>query len=296
MLTVPYCTTGEFIEYPTLLDVLGLRSGDLQPADQTAILHKLLMMSTRWVDSYVEMGAEGTLTAHQRTENKRIRPDRHGRILWHPDHIPVVSVSSLQYGPTLGSLTTYNSPAAFIEDGRTIVLDLSAATTSWSGSLQFGGPPPGRDSYATLAYIAGYPNTLLTSDVIAGATSLPVGDTTGVQPGDALRIFDPGLDEPVTVASTWAPATGPGSLPLTAGLAGAHTTTTPTRVSVMPHDVFEASALYTIALLMRPDSSAEDAFPDMRGGISTRLADSRKDGSGLIFEAEHLLEPYRRVF
>lgn len=295
LLTVPYCTTAEFIEWPTFLDTFDLRSGDLQPQDQTATLNKLLLTGSAWCDNYVEMGAEGTLTAHVRTENKRIRPDRGGRLLWHPDHIPFISLQSLAYGSRLGSLTTYTSPPTFPEDGRSVVIDLQGGTSAWSGSLQFGAPMTGQQ-YATMTYQAGFPNTLLASNVTSGAMSLPLLDVLGIQPGQTLRVYDPGADENVTVNAGWTPTSGPASLPLVSGLLNAHTATTPVRVSAMGSDTFEACANYTIAMLMRPDSTAEDAFPDMKGGISTRLSDSRKDGSGLVFEAQHLLEPYRRVF
>lgn len=295
MLTVPYVTTAEFTEWPTFLDLLNLRSGDSQLAHQTAVLNKVLLTASEWCDNYCEMGVGGTLTAHRNTENARLRPDRSGRLLFHPSHIPVVSVESVAYGTTLGNLTTYTAPPTWVEDGRQIVVDMQGATTAWSGSLQFGGPPPGGELYTTWAYTAGFPNTLLSSDVTAGAVSLPVADVTGAQPGQQLKLFDPGQDEVVIVAGTWVPTVGPAVLPLATATTKPHAAVGPVRVSAMGQDLFEACANYAIALLMRPDTQAEDAFPDMRGGISTRLADSRKDGSGLVFEAQHLLKPYRRT-
>lgn len=295
LLTVPYVTTAEFVEYPTFLDLLNLRSGDTQLAHQTAVLNKILLMASQWCDNYCEMGADGTLTAHTRVENKRMRPNRYGQFLWHPDHIPLVSLQSVAYGRTMAQQTVYTSPTIFIEDGRSAVVDLQAGTAQWSGQLQFGPPAVGVELYTTWNYTAGYPNTLLASSVSAGAMSLSVADVTGVQPGQTLRIYDPGLDESVVVGSNWVPTTGSAILPLAAGTLNAHNTTGPVRVSAMGSDVLQASAYYAISMLMRPDTQAEDAFPDMRGGVSTRLADSRKDGSGLVFEAQHLLEPYRRV-
>lgn len=295
MLTVPYISTAEFVEWPTFLDLLNLRSGDGQLVHQTAILNKILLSASKFADNYCEMGADGTLTAHQRTENKRMRPDRYGRLLWHPDHIPVISVQSVGYGRTMGQISTYNNPSTFVEDLRNVVVDLQGGTSQWSGSLQFGPPAPGVELYTVWNYTAGFPNTLLTSNVIVGATSLPVADVTGIQPGQVLRIFDPGLDENVYVASTWTPTVGAGTVPLATGLLNAHTISGPVRVTAMGEDILQATGYYAISMLMRPDTSAEDAFPDMRGGVSTRLADSRKDGSGLVFEAQHLLETYRRV-
>lgn len=295
LLSVPYMSTAEFVEWPTFLDLLNLRSGDTSLTDQTATLNKILLSASAWVDNYCEMGADGSLTAHARTENKRMRPDRWGRFLWHPDHTPLISLTSMGYGTTIGSLTTYTAPAVFVEDARTAVVDLQAGNAQWSGSLQFGAPSAGGEVYTTWSYLAGYPNTLLTTTANAGATSLQLSEVMGIQAGQTLRVYDPGFDESITVASAWTPTTGPASIPLASGLLNGHATGAPVRVSAIPQDVFQATGLYAIALLMRPDTAAEDAFPDMRGGISTRLADSRKDGSGLVFEAQHLLEPYRRV-
>lgn len=291
---MPYVSTAEFIEYPTFLDLLNLRSNDSQLAHQSAILNKILLMASQWVDNYCEMGADGTLSAHTRIENKRMRPDRSGRFRWHPDHIPLISLQSLAYGSTASSLTTFTNPSVFIEDGRTAIVDLQAGASQWSGQLQFGAPSSRYELLTSWNYTAGYPNTLLASDATAGAVLLSVADATGVQPGQTLRIYDPGLDESVVVGTSWVPTTGPGVVPLAAGTLYAHSTAGPVRVSAMGPDILQATVYYGISMLMRPDTSAEDPFPDMRGGISTRLADSRKDGSGLVFEAQHLLRPYRR--
>jgi hypothetical protein len=294
-LTVPYVTTAELVEFPTFLDLLNLRSGDPQLTHQTAVLNKILLMASGWCDSYVSIGSEGTLSAHTRTENKRLYPDRRGRLLWHPDHIPFISLESVSYGRSLTQLTTVTAPSVFTEDERNIVLDLAGATTAWSGSLSFGGPPSGAELLTTWTYTAGYVNTLLTAGVPAGGLLLPVADVIGIQPGQGLRIFDPGLDEPITVASSWVLSAGPGTLPLTTGLLHAHTVSGPVRVSAMGFDILEACVLYAISLLMRPESTAEDAFPDMPGGISTRAADARRDGSGLVGQARQLLASYRRT-
>lgn len=294
---VPYVTTAEFVEWPTFLDLLNLRSGDPQLTHQTSVLNKTLLTASTWCDSYVDLGAgaDATLAAHTRVENKRMRPDRAGRLLLHPDHIPFVSLESIAYGRYLGGMTAYTSPPVFVEDGRSVVLDVGKSGGSWSGSLQFGVSSSAGELYTSWSYTAGFPNALLTGPVAAGGQLLPVSDVTGIQPGQQLRVFDPGLDESVIVSTFWAATVGPAILPLTSGLLHNHTLAQPVRVSVMPLDIFEACALYTIALLMRPDTKAEDAFPDMKGGVSTRLADSRADGSGLVGQARELLESYRRV-
>lgn len=294
MILVPYASFAEFKAYPTFLDLLNLRSGDTSLADQNDELNNVLLTASEWVDNYVELGAGATLTAHVRTEYARLRPDRWGRLSYHPNHIPVISVTSLAYGRTMGTMTTFTTPTVWIEDGRHMVADLQAGSSQWSGMLQLGPPAAGVEMYTVWTYIAGYPNTLLSASITAGATSLVVGDATGITPGLVMRVWNPGAEEAVTVASGYTTGT---TIPLAAPTANGHTVTAtnPIRVSAMGKDIREAAILYAIALLMRPDTAREDAFPDSRHGASTRLGDSRQDGSGLIFEAQHLLEPYRRI-
>lgn len=295
MPTNPYVTTASFTAHPTYLDLNNLRSGDALAADQTAQLRDLLSKASAWADSYVDLGAETAagLGAHTATEQVRLRADRNGRLAFHASHIPVISVTSLAYGSSIGTLTTYTSPTVWIEDGRQIITELGAGTSTWSGSLQFGAPAGG-NLFTRWVYVAGYVNTLLAADRTAGETSITVTDGTGIAAGAVLRICEPGAEEFVTVSNAY--VTGSTTVPLTAGLTFDHdATTTPCGVSTLPADVHLAVVLYTTALLMRPDTTAEDAFPDARIGPSTRKTDARQDGSGLVGEAKRLLRSYRRV-
>jgi hypothetical protein len=147
--------------------------------------------------------------------------------------------------------------------------------------------------YTTWTYVAGYVTTLLAAGATAGATSLTVKDPTGIIAGDVLRIWEPGVEEAVTVANSYLP--GSTTVPLTAALTNTHTAAA--GISQLPADAQQAVVNYTCALLLRPDTAAEDAFPDAKVGVSTRTADSRKDGSGLVAEAVRLLRDggYGRV-
>ncbi|MGH3827310.1 MAG: hypothetical protein ACRDQX_09075 [Pseudonocardiaceae bacterium] len=274
---------------------MNIASGDTVLAHQVATLTRLLLISSNYIDNYCEMGPAGSLSAHARTENLRLRADRYGRLRFHPSSIPFIALTSLSYGGTLGQQTTYTGVQSFVEDGRTVIIDAQPSNTGWAGPLQFGALSPSRELLTTVSYTAGYVNTLLAADATAGASMLPVLDATGIQPSQALRVFDPPAgDETIQVTGTYVPSTGPTTLPLTTGLVNPHVTANPVRVSAMPDDVTQACIFYTIAMLMRPESTAESAFPDMKG-LDTRIADSRRDGSGLVFEVSHLLEPYRRI-
>jgi hypothetical protein len=62
----------------------------------------------------------------------------------------------------------------------------------------------------------------------------------------------------------------------------------------MPADMRLAIANYTISLLARPDTTAEDSFPNTGLASNTRKNDPRKTGSGLAAEAARILNSYAR--
>jgi hypothetical protein len=62
----------------------------------------------------------------------------------------------------------------------------------------------------------------------------------------------------------------------------------------MPAEARTAIAQYATALLMRPDTAAEDQFPNTQLASNTRRNDPQ-DGSGLIAEAARTLSSYGRV-
>lgn len=301
MLVLPYVTVASFKAYPTFLEVMNLRSGDPSVADQTAELYNILLKASAMADRYVEYGvssgnmAAGTLTAHARTENARVRTRYDGRISYHPDHGPVTALTSLSTGYSPNSLNSVTDLSNFwIEDGKQIVGYPGGVTSPGFGALQFGSIVTSGEVYAQWTYTAGYPNTLLAADVAQGATSVTVLDATGLVAGQVLRIWDPGLEEAVTIAANY--TAGSTTVPLTSALHNAHsgTSTTPIGISAVPADLHLAVILYAAALLQRPDSESEDAFPSAHVKSNARVG-GNIDGSGFVMEAELLLEPMRRV-
>jgi hypothetical protein len=301
VITLPYVTTASFKAYPTFLDVMNLRPGDSSAADQDQELFNILLKASSMADNYVEQGisapnaAAGTLTAHTRSENRRVRSKRDGLISCHPDHIPVSALTALAIGTTPNTVTPVTDLTNFwIEDGRQIVGCPGGLASPSLGALQFGTVVTSQDLFTTWTYVAGYANTLLAADATAGATSIQVTDATGITAGTVLRIWDPGKEEAVTVAASY--TAGSTTLPLTAGLKNAHTgaASVPIGVSALPADIHLAVILYAAALLQRPDSETEDTFPSASVKPNSRVGHNT-DGSGFVNEAEHLLEPYRRV-
>ena len=154
----------------------------------------------------------------------------------------------------------------------------------------------GRNGWAILVtYLNGYPHCSLTSAVAAGATSLPVNDTTGwaisnyygTYTGATGVIKDSGWQEAVhvTTAST---TSGPGNLTISAGLGYDHAAGT--LVSTIPATVEQACILFCTAEALT------------RGATTTTIHDigghaqfTGGDINGLIVQGELMLHPYRRT-
>jgi hypothetical protein len=285
--TTPYLTVPTFKAYPTYLDLQNLRSGDTVLADQDAELTNILLRASVWAVGHCNQ----PLHAHSTTQNLRLRPDRSGRLKWHPAHNPVKQVTALSYGYYPNQMQAITDlTGIWIEDDRQIIADVAPLSVGFN-ALQFGPPSWSSEVYTTWTYLAAYVTTTLANNPTQGATSLQVTDPTGVIAGDVLRIWEPGVEEPVIVANTYVP--GSTTVPLTTGLTHPHTAAA--GISQLPADAQQAIVNYAVALLLRPDTSKDDAFPDAPVQPSTREEDSRKDGSGLVAEAIRLLRPYRRT-
>lgn len=293
MITLPYVTTASFKAYPTFLDVMNLRPGDPSLSDQDDELFNILLKSSAWVDNYTEMGAgDGTLAAHVRVENTRVRVARDGRISYHPNHVPITALTALSTGVSPNSLTpVVDLTNLWLEDNRQIVGFPGGQSAPTFGVLQFGNATTTTELYTQWTYVAGYANTLLAATANSGTSSIQVQDATGIVKGSVLRIWDPGNEEAITVAASYSGGT---TLPLAAALKNTHANTVPTGVSGLPADVHLATILYAAALLQRPDSDEEDTYPSTQVRPNARVGKTT-DGSGFVMEAQHLLEPYRRV-
>lgn len=298
MLTEPYVMPVEFKAHPTFLDLGNLRSGSSSQAEQDAELYNILLRASSWADNFVSAGG---FKAHTVVEQCRTSVDGDGRLRLTPSDIPALSVQQVAYGASPTLITTLTNPTVWIEDGRQVIVELAGAS-SWSGSLQFG-PPVGRMAFVQWAYTAGYATTTLAATATASAASITVTDPTGlvgpsgILPGTTLRIWNPGKEEAVTVASTYTP--GSTTVPLTAALKNTHTYTagpgSAIGVSALPADAHLAVINAAVCLLARPDSLAEDSYPDTGMTTSTRDADPRHEGMGLLLEAKRILRSYRRT-
>ncbi|AEW92937.1 hypothetical protein SCATT_05660 [Streptantibioticus cattleyicolor NRRL 8057 = DSM 46488] len=296
MALAPYVSTAAFTAHPTYLDLDDLRVGDSTPGDQTAELYNILLMATEWADNY----AEQPLGAHIVVQRGRSRTDRYGRLHIHLQDRPYIAAGTIAYGYTPTALTTVAGQQVW-EENNNLLVPIAGASGPWAGTLQIGYPAAGQEVFVEAAYAAGWVATQTTGTTPAGATTLTLSDPTGIQPGGTYRIWEPGAEENVTVSPSWTPPpisatpTTPvaTAVPLTAPTQWAHTAAQD--VTNMPADLRLAVINYAVSQLLRPDTAAEDSYPDTHMAVGTRQGDTRQDGSGLVTEAERIIEKYRRV-
>lgn len=257
------------------------------------------MRASGWADNYCEL----RLGAHTVTEQTRARPDRDGLLYLTPSNFPVRSVLALGYGSNFQEMQLLPSlTQTWVEDARGIVISLLPYSAQFIGSLQFG-PVARPDSqlFIEYQYVAGYANTVLTSAVAAGGTSLNVLDPTGfVGPstgivgtlaGSTARIWEPGVEEAVTIASGY--TAGNTTIPLASALTNPHAAGV--TVSEFPAEVRQAIICHTVGLLLREDVTDDEPWPGTPFGPTARESERGGKAGGLLNHAMMLLEPYRRV-
>lgn len=307
-LAVPYLTPAGFAAYPTWLDLDNLVPGGVA-ALQTDELAEALLAASEWAIGVVE---NMPLHAHYvQGENLRTRSGNGGRLYIRPRHIPVRSIISLSYGwdPDAMSALSLPDPTMWVEDGREVSWRPGGSTAAFTGPMiQFGAPVrPGMQTYITWSYVAGYPNTVLNAACTTGAASVTVTDPTGILPGDVLRIYDAGdtsstvgASEALTVASTYTPAlpTVPpaaASIPLAAATQFAHAAGT--GITGFPRKIIQAVIAYTVALLMRDDTSADRPATGFGPAVgAAHDAGGRMQPGALVAEATRWLLPYAPTF
>ncbi len=174
-----YCTAQEFGNHPTGLSVQNLVAGGTSP-DQTAELAVL----TGLASSYVEQFCYQPLYGHTTTELTEVRPDPYGRLSVRVRHFPLVSVTAAQWRQS--QRESWSSIDLTLIDTESLHHRYFVGDQDYAILSGWGQAP----LLVRTTYVAGYPNGLLTSAVLAGATTLVVDDATGVGVGDTLTLWD----------------------------------------------------------------------------------------------------------
>jgi hypothetical protein len=245
----PYLTIAEYKNAPTSIDFDNLVVGGNSQA-QDAELARVILRATSFMNEYLNQD----LIAQQRVETQRVRMSSQGFIALHPNHSPVLSLTSFQYGSDPNGLNTLpDCSKAWFEDQQ-IIIPLSQLSTTYSsqGPLAFGpNIGPRTQIFTKYQYAAGYCNTTIVS-ATAAASSFTVADGSGFVVGDSYRIYDGASSETITVASSYSyPST---TIPTTAPLAYTHASGV--AVSNLPSAVKEACIVATTAFIkLRGDNS-----------------------------------------
>lgn len=305
-LAVPYLTPAGFSAYPTWLDLDNLIPGGVA-ALQTDELAEALLSASSWAIGVVDnMPLHGHFVQN---ENIRTRAGAAGRVFIQPRHVPVRAITALSWGgdPACMYADTLPDPTMWIEDGREVSFRPGGGIVQFNGpALQFGPQiRPQLPVWVTWSYVAGFPNSVLSASCTSGASSVTVADPTSILPGDVLRIYDAGdtsettgASEALTVASTYAPAlpTVPPvatSIPLAANTQYAHAAGI--GITGFPRRALQAIIAYTVALLMRDDTSAERPATGFGPAAGGRDEAPRMQPGALVAEAESWLQPYAPV-
>lgn len=296
VLAQSYVTPGMFQGFPNWLDLDNLVPGGAAglQADELA---DVLLQASDWA-----VGACENMLLHAhwvQGENQRTRAGGGGRLYVKPREIPVRAVTALSYGwdPSAMTALALPAPGMWIEDGREVSFVPSAGLQFTGPAIQFGPVPrPGMLTYVTWSYVAGYPSTTLNVQVNSGASSIEVADPAGILPGDVLRIYDLGVSEALTVASSYVPLMpavppSPTSIPLAADTLHAHAAST--GVTGMPRKILQAVIAYAVSLLMREDVSAEEPASPFGPAARTTGAGRGGQAAGLVNDAYGWLAPYR---
>lgn len=295
VLVQPYMTPAMFRAFPTWMDTDNLIPGAQQNAQDDALADALLVASDWAVGATEDMPLHGHLVSG---ENLRAPLKAGGRVHVRPRDVPIRAVTALSWGGDPSSMNPVALPDAsmWFENGRKMSWRPGGGIAQFRGpSLEFGGRTgaPGQ-VYVSWSYVAGFPSATIAA-VASGAMSVTVSDPASILPNDVLRVYDPGITEALTVASTYVPSVPtipptPTAIPLAASTVNAHAAGT--GITGFPRKALQAVVAFTVAVLLRDDVSADE--PSSPFGPAARTTGSERGGqaAGLVNDAYGWLAPY----
>jgi hypothetical protein len=280
----PYLTIAEYKNAPTSIDFDNLVVGGNSTA-QDAELARVILRATSYLNEYLNQD----LTAQSRTETQRVRFNNQGDIALHPNHNPILSLSSFQYGSTPNNLTSLTDPSTCWFENQQIIIPVSNSQLTYSsqGPLSFGGGVARAQVFTKYTYVAGYVNTTIAT-ATATQTTLTVANGMGFLAGEQYRIYDGASSETITVASSY--TYGSTTIPLTSALAFTHTNGV--AISNLPNAVKQACILATTAFIkVRGDNSLTMAITTQPSG---NVGAGQRYGGDLALALD-MVTLYRRI-
>lgn len=232
----PYLTVNEWLNAPTSVDIDELLPGGDEAAQQQALADCILRASS-WIDDTVQQACLAA-TVNTQSDRYRVRADRTAQVPL--KYKPVLDVSAVSVGRTVGQLAALTDLSCIeFLDGGVIAIPIA-------------GYMVGERPLVQVTYVNGFPNTLTTSEAVAGDVVLHVADATGIYPGTVLTVSDGEVTEHVAVAGSY--TLGATLLPLAAPLANAHSVGA--AVTNLPPRVKQAAILLTSALVQTRGNDA----------------------------------------
>lgn len=280
----PYLTIAEYKNAPTSIDFDNLVVGGNSGA-QDAELGRVILRATSYLNEYLNQD----LTAQSITETQRVRFTNQGYISLHPNHNPIISLSSFEYGSTPNNLTTLTDPSTCWFENQQVIIPVSDSQLTYSsqGPLSFGGVGARTPVFVKYTYVAGYVNTTIVT-ATATQTTLTVTSGAGFIAGQSYRIYDGASSETITVASTY--TFGSTTVPLTSALAYTHAAGV--AIGNMPSAIKQATILATTAFIKaRGDNSLTMAVTTSASG---NISGAQRFGSDLALALD-MVSLYRRI-
>jgi len=280
----PYLTIAEYKNAPTSIDFDNLVVGGNSGA-QDAELGRVILRATSYLNEYLNQD----LTAQSITETQRVRFNNQGYISLHPNHNPIISLSSFEYGSTPNNLTTLTDPSTCWFENQQVIIPVSDSQLTYSsqGPLSFGGVGARTPVFVKYTYVAGYVNTTIVT-ATATQSTLTVTSGAGFIAGESYRIYDGASSETITVASTY--TFGSTTVPLTSALAFTHAAGV--AIGNMPSAIKQATILATTAFIKaRGDNSLTMAVTTSASG---NISGAQRFGSDLALALD-MVSLYRRI-
>jgi hypothetical protein len=280
----PYLTIAEYKNAPTSIDFDNLVVGGNAQA-QDAELGRVILRATSYLNEYLNQD----LTAQSITETQRVRFNNQGYISLHPNHNPIISLSSFEYGSTPNNLTTLTDPSTCWFENQQVIIPVSDSQLTYSsqGPLSFGGVGARTPVFVKYTYVAGYVNTTIVT-ATATQTTLTVTSGAGFIAGQSYRIYDGASSETITVASTY--TFGSTTVPLTSALGFTHAAGV--AIGNMPSAIKQATILATTAFIKaRGDNSLTMAVTTSASG---NISGAQRFGSDLALALD-MVSLYRRI-
>lgn len=276
---VPYITLAELKRSPIYgqLEQLVPHSS---PADRDAELQRIIFRVSALINGYVNQNLAATVDK----EVGRVYVSSDGDLRIPTRSDPIVEVQQISVGASPYSLTPLTDLTHIVLDPWRITVPNAAGATNWywSGNLPLSGSfRPGRRLWAQWTYVNGFPISTISTAVTSGATSITVGDVTGIIPNQTLLSIEDGIyfEQVVPTAVTGNVLTVPPLMFAHQSGVGIHS---------LPGDIKEA----TLLLISR----LHDTWSLSMGAITT-------DGSGahnstkhpvILCQAGWMLNPYVR--